>query len=307
MKITTYLLLLFSIVSCYSQNQAGAFKERTFLVYNRASADYQTATGDKLREIQHHYHTNIVRKNLLANVVNLTPPRIDSIIYFSVDTIDNPVIRVVGTRLTFPHSCIRRKLGNQEKLYGELKAENGKIFFYAWPYPNPNAVTGVMNSVFLEELYIDLPARKKVKIEYRALQYGALALPIKVYMASQVTLQNNSIFDANINVFIGRKWGKKSFYALPNSKEVQSYISGSSINLFLGVGKAELDNTNTTNDMATKITLPSVSPGVAFGVHYKDFGLYISTGLDCPIGPAAKRWDFAYMPWLGFGLGLGLK
>lgn len=197
-----------------------------------------------------------------------------------------------------------------EVLKVDVAQKNNTINVYPWPITKDGVIddNDPRNKFFANNLFFfKIPDRTVVKLKYSDFHFGALSLPIKVFLSSQAdSLKNNTVFDANLNLMVGKKWGKEKFYHLPNAESGEKYFLGYSANVILGISKIELSDENTTPKITQKYTLPALSYGFAFGVHYKTIGIYMALGIDTPLSKYAKEWNFRNRPWLGFGLGLGL-
>lgn len=248
-----------------------------------------------------------------------------------------PIYTVTGTTSTYTITqndmidigvdiLMTRYILKKHRMYVDLKAEDGKVKIYPWPlvikdhrWPrkylnnrtstiNANANSRTINSYLNKyEFYLDLSKRKPSIIHYSSLQIGVLALPLKVYVAGQMTPINNVVFDANINFMIGYRRGRDRFVFLPNSKEPITSQRAVSFNFILGVSKISLDSAGTTSRISDKHDLAGISSGFALGFQYKTAGIYLATGLDLPIGRDSQQWNFYMMPWIGFGLGLKIN
>ncbi|WP_298903799.1 hypothetical protein [uncultured Psychroserpens sp.] len=192
------------------------------------------------------------------------------------------------------------------KFKGDFKIEKKKLVFYPWKFSAEKDST--LNQELSENsYYLDIPDRTVLKVKFRSCQFGALTLPVKIYLSSKAdSLVNNIQTDVNLNFMIGHKWGHKKYSQLPNEKEGTSYENAWSINFLVGMSKIDLKKNNTTPDLTEDISVPAISTGFAFGYQYRKIGVYIASGIDNPLSKYGKDWDFKNQLWLGFGLGLGL-
>ncbi len=193
------------------------------------------------------------------------------------------------------------------KFRGNFKIEKKKLVFYPWKF------SAVEDSNLNQELsknsyFLDIPERTVLKVKFHSYQFGALTLPVKIYLSSKAdSLVNNVQTDINLNFMIGHKWGVKKYSQLPNEEEGSSYENSWSINFLIGMSKIDLKKNNTTPDLTKgDISVPAISTGFAFGYQYRKIGAYIASGIDNPLSKYGKDWDFKNQLWLGFGLGLGL-
>lgn len=299
MKTTLLLIPVFLFAAFQSvSQQTQSFKEKTFLWYHSKCKCYIDNSGDTLK-------VHVENKQPVTSFMHYSIRGNDTIKYYKVDTLDKGKGRNLNRRVSTKHFIY-----GKEKLYGDVKQEKGKIVFYPWPYTAKKLTAkSIENNRSFEDstLYIKIPQRKVVSVAYRAWHFGALTLPLKVYLASQVQPINNVAFDVNINFMIGKKWGSNKYVYLPNTAEGTTYEKSCSFNLIAGIGKVELDSSNTTPYITGKYTLPTFTSGFSFGIHYKKVGVFIATGIDSPMGPNSSNWNFSQMPWLGFGLGLGIN
>ena len=196
-------------------------------------------------------------------------------------------------------------LENQERLYGDLVQEGEVIKFYPWMFKWNDEGKAINDSLNKHGPYlIEIPHRTTVRARYNAYHFGTLTLPVKFYLKKEDSISNTE-FDANINFMVGKKWGSKKFrYVADELKE--SYTVATSLNLITGISKLTLTPSNTEQDLTKDIDVASLSYGVAVGFQYKKVGVFAALGFDTPLSRFGKEWVYREVPWLGFGIGLGL-
>jgi hypothetical protein len=142
--------------------------------------------------------------------------------------------------------------------------------------------------------FIDIPDRTVVGVPYKSWHFGSLTLPLKAYLKSKEDeLKNNVLFNANINLMIGRKWGRKYFYFMGSNEPGESYQTGWSVNYVFGIAKVDLSKENTTDITDdSKFSVAALSNGISFGFQVKKVGVFAIAGLDTTIGNTAKRVHF---------------
>ena len=227
-------------------------------------------------------------------------------------------------------------LSSTKKFYGDLKQEKDIIYFYPWKFTNtdtcfnyPDKKRKFLRSAwkydkneYLKEkgirlknietnrklngkkFYLNIPDRVNVSTKYRAWQFGALTLPIKVY-AKKVPEVAKVQFDANLNLLFGRAWGVKK-YGYYAEEEKESWTLTHSFNTILGFSAVELGKANTDNKFTNEVNEAVFSYGFAYGLQYKAIGFFIAAGIDTPLSERGNSWVYEDTPWIGFGLGLGL-
>jgi hypothetical protein len=193
------------------------------------------------------------------------------------------------------------------KFNGDFKIEDKKLVFYPWKFSAEKDST-LNQELNKNSFFLEIPERTVLKVKFRAFQFGALTLPVKIYLFSKAdSLVNNVQTNVNLNFMIGYKWGHKKYSQLPNEKEGTSYENAWNVNFLIGMSKIDLEKNNTTPDLTKgDISVPALSTGFAFGYQYRKIGVYLASGIDNPLSKYGKDWDFKNQLWLGFGLGLGL-
>lgn len=193
-----------------------------------------------------------------------------------------------------------------KKFKGNFKIEDKKLVFYPWKF-SAEKDSKLNQKLNKNSYFLDIPERTVLKVKFRSFHFGALTLPVKIYLSSKAdSLVNNIQTDVNLNFMIGHKWGHKKYSQLPNEKEGTSYENSWSINFIIGMSKIDLEKNNTTPDLTEDISVPAISTGCALGYQYRKIGVYVASGIDNPLSKYGKDWDFKNQLWLGFGLGLGL-
>lgn len=292
--------------------QNNTFKEKSWV--NLYKNKFCTKSGDttvvlkyvsknlKKREIISYFNGNVGTENILLNQLS------DSIPDFEKGKI---LVTKNIANITFPGTL----------LFDAFISKN-KIMCYPFPITSVlsnnhvvrltsderNNYTNFNRFIDTNLFYIDLPMRKAVQLKFSSWQIGALVMPIKVYLFSSgdSSLRENIVTNTNFNGMFGYKWGKKKATLLHSQAETKIGSYTTSINALLGISKLELTSENTSQKIKKMQTTAAVSLGMAVGYQYNIIGLYVAAGADFPFGTAGQSWDFKYMPWLGFGIGIGL-
>ena len=285
-KIFFLITTLFILSETYAQTTA-QFKESQYLKLDTITGFYLTVLGD----------TTVRLKVRIKDGLKYETTGI---------TINN------GDTITHQSKSIRYKyndfksedfsLNKQDRLYGDFVQDKKTIKFYPWKF-NKDTVTQKKLSKY-DYYTIEIPKRTVVRTKYSAWHYGALTLPVKFYSKNVDSLSNTQ-FGANLNLMIGRKWGRKKYSYLAE-KASTPYTIAKSINLITGIGELTLNSSNTDNKLTKEIKVASLSYGLAFGFQYKKIGLFIASGFDTPLSRYGKDWVYKESLWLGFGIGLGL-
>jgi hypothetical protein len=191
------------------------------------------------------------------------------------------------------------------------------LYFFPWTIPDTTSGTTVENTAARtynaetrhNKFFIKIPERTVIAFKMKSWQYGVLTLPFKSYLSSnRGSLNNNFVINANLNAMIGRKFGKRKYYYLPNQKDGQNYERSWSINGIVGIGAVSIDNTNSTiRNTTDKYAIGAISLGTAIGFHYGKLAFYIAGGFDFGVGNWAAQWNYDRQFWTGIGLGLGLN
>lgn len=320
---TILIILSFVLIAVNSFSQdMSAFKEKNYLdvtlFYSKTSngkrvidsAHYKDILGNCLKVHTTNTVTTIITTHTLTGTPTLSIQPIttvDKSITHTIVGAETLTVRTTTVTDVGTDSIAKMYLKRYAKFYIDVKAEDGKIKVYPWLLTSTPTNTAINEYIKNHEFYIDIEERQPSTIHYRALQMGALTIPLKVYTAGQMTPINNVVFDANINFMIGKRFGREKFVYLPNSKEPVTSKYSFSINYIVGVSKIDLDSAGTTSRISDKHTLAGISNGCAFGFQYKAAGLFVATGIDVPIGRDSQEWNFYMMPWIGFGLGLKIN
>jgi hypothetical protein len=294
-KLSTIFGLLMLSQLAISQKTED-FKVRTFVKYHPATkADeapakpnrYESCSGMQLLE-EIEEAPEITMKREYVGLVGA-----DSLILQK---------RVVNSKKKYVP--VDSKILGRTELFGNVRQSNDTLYFYVWPLKGTTASPN--EKVFKKPYVMIIPFRTVTSIRYRAFHYGALTLPVKVYLSNRKYIPDNVAFDINLAAMIGVKWGKNKYYHLPNEDKGQTYKKAMSFNYFLGLAKIQVDSTNTTDKIAKSHSLAGVSTGFSLGYQYRKIGIFVALGTDLPCGVSSKRWVFYGQPWLGLGIGLGL-
>lgn len=153
-----------------------------------------------------------------------------------------------------------------------------------------------------ESLGLKLSPNSTTLIQHEAYSFGALTLPLKIYLGSDSDSipkgTNNVVTNLNFSLFVGRNWGHHGF----NSKGEVVSKRYHSINFLAGASKLALKGSNTDGAVKEAEVL-SLNTGVAYSFLINKFNLFLGIGIDIPMSSAADDWIFKGQPWLGIGLG----
>lgn len=282
-----------------AQNQKN-FGYTEYLVYDKGTGRYLTNGSDTSVYLQGRVETGKEPK----------------FVQYSVNS-NNGVTYYYDSVPKYDTKIVTKDLFNKKlttnKLKGDFTLEEDEIRFYPWTFTQNASYDanykGLNEQVAEYDYFISMPTREVISVRFYSFQYGALTLPVKVYLKSASdTLINNIETDINLNVMLGFKWGTKNYLRLPSEKEGSSYESAFSLNMIFGVSKVDLSDANTTPTatISSEFSTGFFSTGLSFGYQYRDIGTYLVFGTDFPLSKYGRDWDYATQPWIGIGLGLGL-
>ena len=175
------------------------------------------------------------------------------------------------------------------------------------PHPFEKGDSLINNYLKDKEIVLPIKNGYRLGIPIRTTEFGALTIPVKVYLNSRdERLKNNFLFDESINFRVSKIRGKEYFYKKFNEKEGKSFQYYFTYSLFVGFSKTEINNSNTLNEIDDDFTVASLNYGVGFGYSIRGIGLSLLLGIDTPLSEQANNWNFKNQPWLGFGFGIDL-
>ncbi|MEO6282987.1 MAG: hypothetical protein ABIN80_13780 [Dyadobacter sp.] len=149
------------------------------------------------------------------------------------------------------------------------------------------------------------------RFSYRQVEFGAATMPLKYRFSRTKTMDDGRKVDipadvsteVNVGFYTGVKWGNSSFYSdTKRSGEHLAFMAS----LFTGPIKISLaadtlDNTikKNSNQLGWQLGL-----GGWLGIKKIELGFF--GGIDFPLSKEGRKWDYAYKPWIGFGIGYKL-
>tara|TARA_R110001632_G_scaffold169003_3_gene287847 strand:- start:115 stop:1221 length:1107 start_codon:yes stop_codon:yes gene_type:complete len=202
------------------------------------------------------------------------------------------------------------------KIEGRLSFDRGYLNFTPRKYlvfdtngAKINAVKSYLNGFHRkngngkkESLGLKLNPNSTTLIQHEAYSFGALTLPLKIYLGSNSDSipkgTNNIITNLNFSLFVGRNWGNHGF----NSKGEVVSKRYHSINFLAGASKLALNLSNTDGAVKEAEVL-SINTGLAYSFLINKFNIFLGVGVDIPMSSVADDWIFKGQPWLGVGLG----
>ena len=153
-----------------------------------------------------------------------------------------------------------------------------------------------------ESLGLKLNPSSLTLIQHESYSFGALTLPLKIYLGSNSDSipdgTNNIVTNLNFSLFVGRNWGNHGF----NSKGEVVSKRYHSINFLAGASKLALSKTN-TDGLVKEAEVLSINTGLAYSFLINKFNIFVGIGVDIPMSSVADDWIFKGQPWLGIGLG----
>jgi hypothetical protein len=144
-------------------------------------------------------------------------------------------------------------------------------------------------------------------IPYAVTEVGAMTIPFKYYFKDGSNdLPADASTDLNLSLYVGRKWGRQRFYRdkEKNHESVSFTATG-----FFGPTKIEIkkESVKDTSSFTVESNELGIALGAGVGFSYRDFNIGIFGGIDVPLSEAGRNWNYAYKPWIGFGIGYALK
>jgi hypothetical protein len=197
----------------------------------------------------------------------------------------------------------------------DIKPEEGRLMLYFWPFrkngnkkmKNTASENTDVNKFIEDHLFsITMPQRTTLSFHSASWHVGVMTVPLKIYVGSPDSVSAvQSSFNAGL--FFGRRWGYTKYVNLPNQKEISTYQTSWSVNIFAGPAKVDLDENNTSDKgKSFKGGVAVLSYGIMAAYHYKNFSVFLSFGDDKPFVDQADTWLLKKKPWLGIGFGFDI-
>lgn len=227
---------------------------------------------------------------------------------------------VRALRVMCPDSVSVSVGGLLYKPKGTLNPKGGTLHFnpllFDAPITLPCASGGQSSTQFSPEQLRDLDffysLRNRDTIEFE--RYDSRITPVSVPIAVRPGFwRDRAQTDVMTSLSLGAMW-------VSSSHPVRySYVRGSEnsvdrnrglnarLGLFLTLATAEADSSTTRGALSLKQEFVTVSPGVAllFGSTDLSAGLFIGGEVPVLAGSGVrKNWDYRYVPWIGFGIGV---
>jgi hypothetical protein len=288
-NLVIFLVLIVSNlypIHSYSQKNQNIY-EGAYLKHDKNSDKYLTNIRDKssyLKKIE------VVGKKVKEN--NFSMSGNDTIKHYTY--VDSTIIS------TFIGEDFKL---DKDRLIGDFKIIGNKLQFFPWSFKDEEINNHLKNYTYL----VDIPERSVLKVKFRSFHYGALTIPIKIYLRSRTdSLISNIQTSVNFSAQFGVKKSSMKFSQLPNEKEVKRYQNSYSFNFILGISKIDLNNVNTFPAIKNERSFAAISYGFSLGYQYRLLGLYFVSGIDTPVSKHGKMWNYKNQPWIGVGIGIGL-
>jgi hypothetical protein len=165
---------------------------------------------------------------------------------------------------------------------------------------------------------IELENRDYISYRKRAIEFGAVTIPLKcrfgdtkTIKGKEVKVENEFSADANIGLFGGYKFARyRVRYEGGSLRDLSNY--GCTVGPFLNLASTTIDSAGTVFSDAPlkkdeKVSIATISPGVGVMATIYNVQLGVFVGWDYGFGSNGKKWNFNGQPWLGFGLGYSLS
>jgi len=146
------------------------------------------------------------------------------------------------------------------------------------------------------------------KFNFSTWEAGAITIPFRYrpgFNKNKIRLSDELTSDFNIAAYIGKANGKLTYYYRQyedREPNIRSITNG----LFFGISAFEVDSASTsTAKFPLKTTRKIGAVAVGYGLSYtiNNFKIGVFIGTDLAIGRYGYRWDYNYLPWVGFGFG----
>jgi hypothetical protein len=119
----------------------------------------------------------------------------------------------------------------------------------------------------------------------------------------KVNIQGDASASYNAGFFIGRKWGKTSYYADP--KKTHDGLAGE-LALFVTPSVVTMDQTVSLDKRKDKSNELGLGVGLIGVISYRDFSAGLAIGYDRALTGNGKNWYYNKVPWIGLGFGYKL-
>ncbi|MCE7059215.1 hypothetical protein [Dyadobacter sp. CY343] len=149
------------------------------------------------------------------------------------------------------------------------------------------------------------------RFSYRQFEFGAATMPLKYRFARTKTMDNGRKVDVpadvttevNVGFYTGVKWGNSSFYSdTKRSGEHLAFMAS----IFTGPIKISLAADTLDNTIKKNSNQLGWQFGLGGWLGIKKIELGFFGGVDFPLSKEGRKWDYAYKPWIGFGIGYKL-
>ncbi len=165
--------------------------------------------------------------------------------------------------------------------------------------------------VFKKRKDLTLPPLYVQRFSYKQIEFGAATMPLK-YRFSRTKRMNDGrkvdipadvTTEVNVGFYTGVKWGNSSFYSdTKRSGEHLAFMAS----LFTGPIKISLAADTVDNTIKKNSNQLGWQFGLGGWLGIKKIELGFFGGLDIPLSKEGRKWDYAYQPWIGFGIGYKL-
>ena len=218
-----------------------------------------------------------------------------------------------------------KKVSKNFKYYKAILKQNEgngdttRVFFYSIPSSYDTGLsTGEVLSTDSDKYYMIFGQRGNLQTtpnKYRIMYYerseiGVATMPFRYRFGYkkdtsgvEAAVPNDVSASVNVGLYIGYKWGQTLFY---NDAKKTHDRWGFMISLFTGPTLIAVSDKNISQKVKKSTNEPGWQVGGGFWVTNRNVEVGVFLGTDVPLSHAASKWDYAYKPWLGFGLGYKL-
>ncbi len=138
-----------------------------------------------------------------------------------------------------------------------------------------------------------------ITLRFRTKEIGVATIPFKYRFGTRNGVSSEASSGFNAGVYYGYKTGKTRFW---ENEEATANTFTTMTALFVTPTVIALNSANTDGHVQKDRSDFGMSVGLGFSVIIRSFSIGLVGGIDAPLTGNGQHWNYAYTPWLGFGL-----
>lgn len=245
----------------------------------------------------------------------------DTLTYIPKLVKSDPKKGLVGISKTVPPLSVTERKKNFYKatlIQNEKNGDSIKVVFWSIPFKDIGILPTYVRSVDEDAYHYILNKRKSLKqpplrykiFYYKRYEVGVATMPFKYRPGYNIdssgkTLRvpNDVSTGINVGLYVGHKWGQTLFY---NDVKKTHDRWGVMASIFTGPVAIKVSTNNVSDKIKRETNELGWQIGGGIWISHGNIDVGTFLGTDIPLTGAARQWDYAYKPWIGFGLGYKL-